>query len=71
MLLRRPSFRWQHLALQQVGVRRDDDGFYWAESRLRDLELLLGLGGNRQTLIPFDTLVPDAHPSVKGFLARG
>jgi len=68
---KKDSWRYpsMHLALQQLEVLKDDDGFYWAESRLRDLELLLGLGGNRQTLIPFDTLVPDAHPSVKGFLA--
>lgn len=60
-----------HVALQNLEALRDDDGFYWAESRLVDLERVLGLGFSNQTLMPFETFIPDAHPSVAAFIRRG
>jgi hypothetical protein len=55
-------------AQRELEALRDDNGFYWAESRLTDLERLLGLGWATQTLIPFEGTIPDAHPVVKDFL---
>lgn len=70
---KKDSWRYpsMHLALQQYEALKDDDGFYWAESRLRDLEMILGMGGNRQTLIPFDITIPPVHPSVAAFVKGG
>ncbi len=58
-----------HEALQQVEALTEDDGLYWAESRIRDLERILGLGYSTQMLLPFSGLVPDPHPAVKVFLS--
>lgn len=69
-----PKDYWRYPSVDAaVRVRdalRDDDGFFWAESRLRDLESLLGLGYKSQTLLPFEQTIPEAHPSVKTFLAQ-
>jgi len=68
--LKREGWRYPSIdqAQRELEALKDDDGFYWAESRLTDLERLLGLGWSNQLPLLFDNLVPDAHPVVREFL---
>ncbi len=64
-------------ALRVLETLKEDTGYFWASSRARDLELLLGEGFNPQLpLRSEDNYVPllrgnmpEAHPSVAQFLA--
>ncbi len=42
----------------------DDDGYYWACSRAKDLEMLLGLGANPQMPFHFLFMMPATHERV-------
>lgn len=62
-------------ATRQVAALEDHDGYFWACSRVRDLEGLLGEGAPQLPLRTDDNYVPlyrghvpAAHPSVAGFL---
>jgi hypothetical protein len=56
---------------------REDNGYFWASSRLRDLEMLLGAGWNAQLPLRMGLYVPilqghipEAHESVSEFVSR-
>lgn len=55
-------------AKRQYESLQGDDGYYWACSRLSDLENLLGLGFSRQVPMGFVLMTMPAHPVVEGFL---
>lgn len=62
-------------AIQVVKQLADDDGYFWACSRLHDLENVLGYTGAQLPLrtsdmyVPlFSGNIPEAHPSVADFL---
>lgn len=57
-------------ARRELLALRDDSGFYWAESRIHDLESLLGLGFSRQLPFAFATMAMPAHPEVAQFIQR-
>lgn len=57
-------------AQRELQALQDDSGFYWAESRVTDLERLLGLAWQPQLPLPFPGMVPPAHPEVESFLRR-
>ena len=68
--LQAEGWRYPSIAQAQRELRalRDDSGFYWAESRLTDLERLLGLDWQPQLPLPFPGMVPPPHPMVRQFL---
>jgi hypothetical protein len=65
-------------ALRVIENLSDDDGYFWACSRMCDLELLLGDGFNPQLPLRTESNyvpllrgdMPEAHPSVSMFIAR-
>lgn len=74
-----PKDEWRYLSVEAAttayNTLRDDTGYYWACSRMSDLERLLGESvpqlpiriGNDVPLFGGD--VPEAHESVASFLA--
>ena len=63
---------WRYPSIQAAQANlealREDSGFYWTESRISDLERLLGLGFTRQLPFAFATMAVEAHPAVAEFV---
>ena len=68
--LKREGWRYPSIQAAQANLEalREDSGFYWTESRISDLERLLGLGFTRQLPFAFATMVVPANPAVEKFV---